>query len=87
VEKSQYKLCLEIFKRFDQHGLLSHFVLRTRDIDFLIDKPGAIRTKVDIPDLLKDLGFIVSFTNNGFISLSHSDLILEFLVPENGESS
>lgn len=40
----------------------SDFALRTRDVDFLIDKPGAIKAKVDIPELLKDLGFIVSFT-------------------------
>jgi len=106
VEKSQYKLCLEVLKRFNRCGLSSdfiligswavvfyeeyfkkkpEFVLRTRDLDFLIDNPGAIKTQVDIPDLLKDLGFVISFSNKGYMSLSHSDLILEFLVPEKGK--
>lgn len=106
MEKSQYNLCLEILRRFDNKGLLSDFILigswsivfyeayfkkkpdfalRTRDLDFLIEKPHAIKAKVDIPDLLKDLGFVVSFTGKGYMSLSHSELILEFLVPEKGK--
>jgi hypothetical protein len=35
--------------------------LKTRDIDFLIDNPAKIRHKVNIPELLKDLGFITIF--------------------------
>ena len=106
MEKSQYKLCLEILRRFNRCGVLSdfiligswavvfyeeyfkkksEFVLRTRDVDFLIDKPGAIKVKVDIPDLLKDLGFVISFTDEGWINLSHPELILQFLVPERGK--
>lgn len=109
MEKNQYKLCLEILRRFHQSGLLPHviligswsvifyegyfkksaelknFVLRTRDMDFLIENPKSIKLSVDIPELLKDLGFIVSFTGSkGYMKLSHEDLILEFLVPEKG---
>lgn len=109
MEKSQYKLCLEILRRFHQSGLLPYviligswsvifyegyfknnselknFVLRTRDMDFLIENPKNVKLNVDIPDLLKDLGFIVSFVGSkGYMKLSHEDLILEFLVPERG---
>lgn len=64
---------------------MKNFILMTRDIDFLIENPKSMRLKVNIPELLKDLGFIVSFTGSqGYIKLSHEDLILEFLVPEKG---
>lgn len=62
--------------------------LRTRDIDFLIGRPSNIKNKTDIPELLKDMGFIVSFSGDkGFIKLDHPDLIIEFLVPEKGKGS
>lgn len=62
--------------------------LRTRDIDFLIGRPSNIKNKVDVPELLKDLGFIVSFSGDkGFIKLDHPDLIIEFLVPEQGRGT
>lgn len=109
MEKNQYKLCVEILRRFHQSGLMPHiiligswsvifyegyfkknsavknFVLRTRDIDFLIENPKNMKLNVDVPELLKDLGFIVSFTGaKGYMKLTHEDLILEFLVPEKG---
>ena len=109
MEKNQYKLCIEILRRFHQSGLLSHiiligswsvifyegyfkknsavkeFVLRTRDIDFLIENPRGMKLNVNIPELLKDLGFILSFTGSrGYMKLNHKDLIIEFLVPEKG---
>lgn len=60
--------------------------LRTRDIDFLIDKPTKIKHSVNIPELLKDLGFVTIFRGSkGYIKLDHPDLILEFLVPERGK--
>jgi len=62
--------------------------ITTRDIDFLIDNPKKIQKKVDIPDLLKDLGFVATFRGReGYIKLDHPDLILEFLVPEKGRGS
>ena len=60
--------------------------LITRDMDLLIPRPKAIKTKVDIAELLKDLGFIVGFTGSqGYIRLEHPQLIVEFLVPERGK--
>ena len=62
--------------------------IMTRDIDFLIDHPGNIKKKVDIPELLKDLGFVSIFRGSqGYLKLDHPDLILEFLVPERGRGT
>jgi hypothetical protein len=65
-----------------------HTTLKTRDMDFLISMPGEIKQQVDIPELLKDLGFVTSFRGaRGYIKLDHPDLIVEFLVPARGEGS
>ena len=58
--------------------------IRTRDIDFLVPVPFKFENKVDIPELLKDLGFIIDFHIKGSIRLIHPELIIEFLVPERG---
>ena len=59
--------------------------LKTRDVDFLVPEPHKIIEKVDIPKLLKDLGFVIGFKGQqGYIKLEHPDLIVEFLVPEKG---
>jgi len=64
---------------------IDHVSLRTRDLDFLVSHPSQIKTKVDIPELLQDLGFIVDFRGSqGYIKLNHPDLILEFLIQERG---
>ena len=52
------------------------------DIDFLVPVPFKFENKVDIPELLKDLGFIIDFHIKGSIRLIHPELIIEFLVPE-----
>ena len=36
--------------------------LTTRDMDLLIPQPRSIKAKVDVVELLKDLGFVVGFT-------------------------
>ena len=95
MEKSQYKLCVEVLHRLDDTGVLKHTVLigswctlfyekyftgvkysaslKTRDIDFLISRPLAIRRTVDVPELLRDLGFVTGFTGSqGYIRLEHS---------------
>jgi len=59
--------------------------IRTRDIDFVVPIPVKFRKKTDIPELLKDLGFIVDFHAKGYIRLNHPELIIEFLVPERGK--
>lgn len=62
--------------------------VKTRDIDFLIDHPSGIKQKVDVPELLRDLGFVVVFKGHeGYIKLEHPDLLLEFLVPEKGRGT
>jgi len=112
VEKNQYKLCLEVLRRFNKAGILDGLILigswclyfykdyfenipyidmttiRTRDIDFLVPIPARIKKEVDVPKLLKDLGFVIDFKGaKGYIKLDHPDLILEFLVPEKGKGS
>jgi hypothetical protein len=62
--------------------------IRTRDMDFLILNPARIKTTVDIPELLKDLGFIIGYSGEkGFIKLEHPELIVEFLSPEKGKGT
>ena len=112
MEKNQYKLCLEVLRRFNKVGILDGLILigswclyfykdyfenipyidiatiRTRDMDFLVSIPVRIKKELDIPELLKDLGFIIDFKGSkGYIKLDHPDLILEFLVPETGRGS
>ena len=112
MEKSQYKLCLEILRRFNKAGILKDFILigswcvyfykdyfsdipyidqatiKTRDIDFLINNPSIIKQEVDVPLLLKDLGFVTMIKGNkGYIKLDHPDLLLEFLTPEKGKGT
>lgn len=59
--------------------------IRTRDIDFLVPIPPKFKSKTDIPEILKDLGFIINFKGSGgYIRLDHPELIVEFLIPEFG---
>ena len=46
---------------FSKYSNVENMFLKTRDIDFLIDNPRQIKKKVDIPELLKDLGFLILF--------------------------
>ena len=62
--------------------------IKTRDIDFLIPAPSRIKKKVDIPKLVKDLGFVIGFKGpQGYIRLEHPKLFIEFLVPEKGKGT
>lgn len=78
--------CTYFYKEyFFKNPYFAQIVFKTRDIDFLIDKPSSIRHKVDISNLLADLGFAVDFKGHkGYIKFDHPDLILEFLTPEKG---
>jgi len=79
--------CIPLYK---QYFSISDFTapLRTRDIDFLIPFPNKIKENVDIPALLKDLGYVVGFKGTyGFIQLEHPTLMVEFLVPEKGKGT
>jgi len=79
--------CTLFYKEF--FGRTRYLVsLITRDMDLLIPRPSAIKAKVDVAELLKDLGFVVGFTGSkGYIGLQHPQLIVEFLVPERGKGS
>jgi len=60
--------------------------LRTRDVDFLLPDPKLITKEIDLPELLKDLGFVIDYRGNqGFIRLVHPSVFIEFLVPERGK--
>ena len=62
--------------------------IRTRDIDILVPIPHMFDHKVDIEELLKDLDFVTSFNGrDGYMQFVHSDLMLEFIVPERGRGS
>ncbi|MEA3489523.1 MAG: GSU2403 family nucleotidyltransferase fold protein [Candidatus Omnitrophota bacterium] len=78
--------CIYFYKDyFSRVPYINLAAIRTRDIDFLIDNPSKIKQKVDIPELLRDLGFVATFKGSeGYVKLDHPDLILEFLVPERG---
>ena len=81
--------CVYIYKDyFSSNSSIEHAALKTRDLDFLIDKPSTLKNRVDIPALLEDLGFVSIFKGHkGYIKLDHPELILEFLVPEKGRGS
>lgn len=67
---------------------MDRIALKTRDLDFMIGKPSGMKHQVNIPDLLKDLGFVTVHKGmKGYIKLDHPDLILEFLVPEKGRGT
>lgn len=78
--------CIYFYKDyFSSDTRIAHATIKTRDVDFLIKTPSRVKRKVDIPELLKDLGFVTIFKGaKGYIKLDHPELILEFLVPEKG---
>ena len=61
----------------------SFSVFRTRDIDFMINDQPNLRIDANIPELLKELGFIEGRDSDGYYRLEHPDLIVEFLLPNN----
>ncbi len=76
--------CIPLYK---EYFLGTKYItsITTRDVDLLVPLPLNIKVKVDIENLLKDLGFILNFNGpQGYIKLEHPDLSLEFLVPERG---
>lgn len=81
--------CIYFYKEyFNNVPYIDQAAIRTRDIDFLIDKPAKIKYAVNIPELLKDLGFVTILKGReGYVKLDHPDLLLEFLVPEKGKGT
>lgn len=59
--------------------------VRTRDLDLLAVPPLRVKKKIDIPQILNEMGFVTEFKgSHGFIRLIHPELFIEFLVPELG---
>ena len=81
--------CIFFYKDyFSSVSYINHATLKTRDMDFLISMPDKIKQTIDIPNLLKDLGFVTAFRGTyGYIKLDHPDLIVEFLVPAKGKGT
>ncbi len=73
---------------FSDVPYIDQISIKTRDIDFLISNSSRIRQEVDIPELLKDLGYVTIYKGpKGYIKLDHPDLLLEFLVIERGRGT
>lgn len=81
--------CLYFYKDYFRNTpYIDQAVIKTRDLDFLVHEPAKLKRKVNIPELLKDLGYVTIFKGSeGYIKLDHPDLILEFLVPEKGRGT
>lgn len=62
-------------------------VIKTRDIDFLVNVRPKFPKSVDLEELLKPIGFEVEFFGHGFMKLESEELAIEFLVPEIGRPS
>lgn len=78
--------CTFFYNRYFE-GKAKLSALRTRDMDFLVRRPPRFKTKVEVAALLKDLGFLPDLRAEGCVSLSHPDLIIDFLVAERGRGS
>lgn len=62
--------------------------IRTRDLDLAVPIPTRFTDKVDVGELIADLGFVADYRGKeGYVRFMHPDLILEFLVPERGRGS
>ena len=79
--------CIPFYKEYFA-GIKYISTIKTRDVDFLIPNPHGISVNVNIPELLKDLGFIIGYRGaKGYIKLEHPDLVVEFLSPEKGKGT
>jgi len=60
-------------------------VLRTTDVDFLLEMPPNISNRFDIPIALLELGFEPEWSIEGdYCKYVHPDMEVEFLIPELG---
>jgi len=79
--------CIPFYEEYFA-GIKYRKTIRTRDVDFLIPSPRRFKKDVNLPELLKDLGFVVGYKGSkGYIKLEHPELIVEFLVPEKGKGT
>ncbi len=60
-------------------------VLRTTDVDFLLEMPPNFSNRFDIPLALSELGFEPEWSLQGdYCKYVHPDMEVEFLIPEQG---
>lgn len=76
------------FYRFEDQDPTRYPSFRTLDVDFLIPHPRQIKQEIDIPELLKQMGFVSTYNRaNDFVKYDHPELSIEFLIPELGKGS
>lgn len=76
--------CLVAYREYFRSVGALH-AIRTRDIDFLVPPSSVFPVNVNVPELMKDLGFLVGFRGEqGAMMLEHPELMIEFLVPDRG---
>ena len=79
--------CIPFYRDYFK-GIKYASSIRTRDVDFMVPGHINIKAKVDLVELLKDLGFVTGFQGReGYVRLEHPELAIEFLVPEKGRGS
>ena len=79
--------CLPFYREYFS-GIRYSPTIKTRDVDFLVPSPQNVHVRVDIPALLKDIGFVIRHQGSkGYIKLEHPDLMIEFLSPEKGRGT
>lgn len=60
-------------------------LLRTTDVDFLVEMPPRTRREFDVPAALSELGFEPEwFLQGGYCKYVHPEMEVEFLIPEQG---
>ena len=78
--------CIHYYKDLFEHGDKFIPLLRTMDIDFMIPTPHRINKKVNVNELLIQMGFRPEFhTLSGLVKYRHPELEIEFLTPEMGK--
>ncbi len=79
--------CIPFYKEYFKE-LKNLSPIRTRDMDFLVPLDAKFKKRVNVIELLEDLGFKYEFLGEeGYIRLLHPLLMLEFLVPDLGRGS
>ena len=76
--------CLQFYRyHFENPEKLPAF--RTLDVDFLIPHASKIKTEANIPEILKNEGFVSIYNRaSDIVKYNHKELQVEFLVPELG---
>jgi len=74
--------CLFFYSRHYKNIDLS--IIRTRDVDFIYPLSSRIKSKIDVAEIMKNIGFSVDFSNSGIVRLVHPEIFIDFIVPDRG---